>query len=295
MSLKLLKPITLADKQLFQKFLQQSNYPISEYTFPNLYIWRNYYNFQWIVYNETLLLFQKTPNDGLIAFPPLASSMKVAYQTLMRYFNDNDLAPEIHRIPECALQILRELDLGGTIMEDRDNWDYIHEKIQLATLSGKKYQNIRKKLNKFEHRNNWKYEAISSENVEEIFDMQNEWCDFRSCSENASLNQENQGIIELLNNWNDFELMGGVIRIDGVIAAFTIGECLPKDWMVIHVEKGDVNFDGIYQAINYNFIKNIPNTILWVNREQDLGHESLREAKMRYHPDHFSKKYTYWK
>ena len=76
------------------------------------------------------------------------------------------------------------------------------------------------------------------------------------------------------------------------MAAYTIGERLAPDTMLIHFEKGSPGYKGIYQAINQMFTADIEWDCQWVNREQDLGSEGLRKAKLSYNPTGFIKKYS---
>jgi hypothetical protein len=86
--------------------------------------------------------------------------------------------------------------------------------------------------------------------------------------------------------------MGGLLRVAGRLVAYTVAERLATDTLLIHFEKGNPNFKGVYQAINQAFLAhNAEAAIRWVNREQDLGDEGLRRAKLSYHPETFVKKY----
>jgi hypothetical protein len=85
--------------------------------------------------------------------------------------------------------------------------------------------------------------------------------------------------------------MGGVLMVDDLIVAYTIAEKLDEDTVVVHYEKGCPDYKGVYQAINQMFLENLDGNFKWVNREQDLGEEGLRQAKLSYNPVGFLKKY----
>ena len=80
-------------------------------------------------------------------------------------------------------------------------------------------------------------------------------------------------------------LSGGVIEIDGKICAFSVGEALTDETALIHIEKADTSYSGIYAAINNEFVKNRWSGYKYINREEDMGIENLRKAKLSYHPD----------
>ena len=86
-------------------------------------------------------------------------------------------------------------------------------------------------------------------------------------------------------------MKGGVIKIDNKIAAFTLGEQINSNSVVIHIEKANTFYEGIYQAINQQFLCNEWNEMEFVNREEDLGIEGLRRAKMTYNPIRFVEKF----
>ena len=122
--------------------------------------------------------------------------------------------------------------------------------------------------------------------------MQENWCTWRDCASQAALDSENQAISKVLNNWQQFHrLMGGAIMVETDMVAYTVAERLSADTLVIHFEKGNHDFKGIYQAINQMFLENAGQGFRMVNREQDLDSEGLRKAKLSYNPLGFLKKF----
>ena len=102
-------------------------------------------------------------------------------------------------------------------------------------------------------------------------------------------------ISDLRNNFNELSLSGGLILIDGKSIAYTIGEKLNPDTMVIHFEKAHIDYEGSYQAINNLFAKECCKEVNYINREQDLGIVGLRRAKESYKPHHMVKKYIIYR
>ena len=98
-------------------------------------------------------------------------------------------------------------------------------------------------------------------------------------------------ILEMLKNFDLLNIKGGIIRIDGKIAALTLGEKLLRDTFVVHIEKAHTKIPGLYQAINQEFLMHEARDCRFVNREQDLGIQGLRASKMSYNPVGFVKKY----
>ena len=122
--------------------------------------------------------------------------------------------------------------------------------------------------------------------------MQDDWCSWRDCESSSILSAENRSVHKVLAHWHELQgLTGGVIQVEDLIVAYTIAEELSEDTIVIHYEKGCPDYKGVYQAINQMFLAGLNSSYRWVNREQDLGEEGLRKAKLSYHPVSFLKKY----
>ena len=127
--------------------------------------------------------------------------------------------------------------------------------------------------------------------VETVLNMQTEWCRWRDCESSEALLAENDAVARVLAHWNDIPgLSGGIIRIDEVPVAYTLAEPLNDDTLIIHFEKAAGGIKGVYQAINYLFCNDEGAKFTYINREQDLGDEGLRQAKLSYNPVDFSKK-----
>ncbi|WP_262349148.1 phosphatidylglycerol lysyltransferase domain-containing protein [Helicobacter winghamensis] len=135
------------------------------------------------------------------------------------------------------------------------------------------------------------YEALSAQNVNELINTYQAW--FGKISDNASdgLRNEYVGIIESLKEFENLDFQGGILRVDEKIIAFSFGEPLNKDTIVIHIEKADIEFQGAYQAINREFLANAWSNYKLVNREEDLGIEGLRKAKQSYQPLYLQEKF----
>jgi hypothetical protein len=96
----------------------------------------------------------------------------------------------------------------------------------------------------------------------------------------------------VLDNFETLGVTGGCIEIDGKIEALTLGELLNPETVVIHIEKANATFHGLYQMMNQQFLEHEWQHIKYVNREQDLGIEGLRKAKESYYPHHMVEKLT---
>ena len=285
------KPISMEDRLIFKSYLNKFQPEISEFTFTNLFMWRNHYQFRWTVYkNQFILISTKEPNK-LSAFPPLGDNLTLSLEYLHNISKKSNLKLKLIRFPERNLKILKKTGIKHEIIEERGNWDYVYDRNDLVNLPGKPYANFRKKLNRFKRQFQWSYEELNESLIDSILNMQDEWCGIRACYDDESLNEENLGIHEIFTNWKDLKFDGGVIKVDGRIVAYTLAEMLNKDTIVVHVEKANPEFNGAYQAVAQQFYDKLDGSIKFINREQDLGDPNLRKAKEHYHPIRYVKKY----
>ena len=122
--------------------------------------------------------------------------------------------------------------------------------------------------------------------------MLHEWMDVNGEDKDSSLEYDDLAATLMLENFDYLNLKGGLICVDGNIAAFTIGEELTEDTFIVHVEKAFTDIHGAYTIINQQFIENDASEYKYINREEDMGIENLRKAKLSYHPDILLEKYV---
>ena len=293
--------INLSDQALFDSYFH--NFPplTSEFTFTNLYMWRNFYSLNFIEWKQHLLLFSRDifkkkkesasgNKNSLYFFPPVGPNPVEIIISLFKEYKDL----EFHRVPELITDAIQQnadfQALNLQILEDRDNWDYVYEAENLRTLPGNKYRQNRRWLNKFLDTYDYEFKILTENEVNLVKKLQLEWCVLRQCEDDESLKEEEQAIYDALDNYSTLGFKGALICVDDKCAAYTFGEMLNSDTLVIHVEKAHMDYEGAYQAIGNLFLKNLFKNVLYVNREQDLGVPGLRRAKESYKPLRMEKK-----
>jgi len=301
MDLNIAKEIKLEDKALFNSYFHKYPPQTSEFTFTNLYMWRNFYGFNFMEWKDHLMLFsrdifeaKKTPASGnkkaLYFFPPIGPNPAEIIVSLF----ENLKEVEFHRVPERISENIRNhskfSSLSIDILEDRNNWDYVYKAENLRKLPGNQYRQNRRWLNKFLGNYDYEFKILTENEVDLIKKLQLEWCVLRECEDDEGLKEEELAIYDALDNFLALGFQGAVICIDDKCAAYTFGEMLNPETMVIHVEKAHMDYEGAYQAINNLFLKNCFEDVIYVNREQDLGVPGLRRAKESYKPIRMEKK-----
>jgi len=296
------KSIEIADKALFDNYLLKFPPEISELTFTNLFIWRNYYNFLFLEWKDHLIILSKKylnnkwknpiiqGRDVLYLLPPIGATPELIILELIKKFHQ----AEFHKVSELTVEKIRNnedfKEYKLEIAEDRDNWDYVHKLNDLIELPGNQYREKRRRLKKFLDQYNYEFHFLTEDLVDKCKKLQLKWCIIRDCQDNKSLFEEHKAINEALNNFNELEFSGALLCVDDECVAYTFGEKLNTNTLVIHIEKAHMQYEGSYQAINNLFLKNYSADIKFVNREQDLGILGLRRAKKSYKPDHMVKK-----
>lgn len=167
---------------------------------------------------------------------------------------------------------------------DRDHFDYLYLRKDLAELKGKDYQAKRNHVNRFRKTYDFRYTPLTTGMVEDCLKMYDEWCMARRCGEDESLSHERQALVWALQHFEALDLQGGALWVEGRIIAFTFGAPVNRDTFCIHAEKALMQYEGAYNAINQEFASRLPEQYIYLNREEDLGVPGLRKAKLSYHP-----------
>jgi hypothetical protein len=177
---------------------------------------------------------------------------------------------------------------------DRNNSDYIYLAEDLASLAGRKYHQKKNHANSFRKAcPDYRHLPLDKNVTAECLAFAKKWNEEKTDAGNGdSLRCEMCAITEALTNFEALGIQGGVIVIDGEVQAMTFGEMINADTAVIHVEKANSAFRGLYAVINQEFCQMAWPEAKYVNREEDMGIEGLRRAKLSYHPRYILDKFT---
>lgn len=279
------KDLTLADRETITKYTMHSRHRNCDMSFSNLCSWKFLYNTQFAEVDGFLVL-------KFWANEQLAHMMPIGDGDLKRVVDDLEKNATEQSQTFCMLGVTPDMKediekaLPGKFIftADRNYADYIYLRSDLATLSGKKFQPKRNHVNKFRKTYNYEYIPITPDHIQECLRLEAEWCKMNNCDQQDGTGNERRAIIYALNHFEELGLSGGLLRVDDSIVAFTFGMPINQDTFGVHVEKADVRIDGAYAMINYEFANHIPEQYTYINREEDLGIEGLRKAKLSYQP-----------
>ncbi len=292
------KSLTLEDKSIINQYFREAQPRTSESTFTNLFIWRDCYEVQWAIV-EGLLVIKPGQYDETWILQPYGDykncDLRAAFSQLDAYFSAQGLPLVMRAVTEEFAAWLEAEYPGMFYLEDeRDLADYLYLGEDLRELKGRKYHSKRNHLSNFRKNHpDYVYEPITADMLDEVWQYLMDWCDQKACggSLDQGLHCEQKAIREALQYFEQLDYKGAVIRLDGKITAFTLGEKLNNDTVVVHVEKANGEITGLYSAMNQEFLLHEWPDVQYVNREEDTGAEGLRKAKLSYHPIELVKKY----
>lgn len=280
-----LKRPELEDRALINHYLSYADTQSCEMTFANTYLWSRHYNTGFAIVGD-MLVFGNTAGAVSFTVPVGPGDIKKTIDILMAYCEEKGVPFQLHNVTTKDFDRLEELYPGMfAIAYEREYADYVYETEKLAKLSGKKYHSKKNHINKFKALYpDWSYEPITRDNIEECFQMGLRWRELNGCEEDEEKHAEICVALNFLRLFDELEMRGGALRINGKIVAFTIGEPVRKDTLVVHIEKAFADVQGAYTMINQQFAEHEGNGFTYINREEDMGEEGLRQAKMSYKP-----------
>lgn len=283
------EPVTLDRQSEYQNFLRRSPWAASDYSFLNLWGWGPSYGLEWAWDDDLVWLRQGNGSENFFWAPVGRWDRDDWDAVLSRCFPEGG---NFIRTPEALLERWRSA-LGDRISADetRGHWDYLYSVPELVDLRGNRFHKKKNLLNQFLKKYEYRYVSLDDGRVRDALDTQEEWCRWRDCESDETLEAENQAIVRVFEHWDDLEnLLGGGLLVDDEMVAFTVGERMDDDRLLIHFEKGMIAFKGVYQAINQMFLAENDGFEI-VNREQDLDDPGIRKAKESYNPVDYVRKY----
>ena len=285
------EPIDLQRQTEYIKYFERCPQKTSDYSFANLWGWAPAYGLLWAWTDKLVWIKQTIPHE--LYWAPVGPWENINWDVSFNNFLNLSEHTTIVRVPERLIECWQKgLKKGLTVTETRGAWDYLYAVPELVELKGNRFHKKKNLLNQFKNNYAYHYLPFESALIDSALNMQNDWCTWRDCESSEMLSAENKAISRILGSWEKLKhLMGGAIFVKDEIVAYTIGERLDEQNLVIHFEKGNPVFKGVYQVINQMFLENSGNTYQIVNREQDLDDAGLRKAKLSYHPVDYIKKF----
>lgn len=286
-------PITLEQKDLYMPYLRCGSHRGCSYSFVNLYLWGRQ---QAAIVEDQLVVFSQFDRKSVYTFPSGCCDPTAALETVIHDAKMRGIPCRLVGLSQDDCATLERLYPGKLKYHyDRDAFDYVYDINDLADLPGRKFQKKRNHLNRFRQQNpNHTLEPITEENLPEVEALVEKWYTLRQEADpHSDFLLERAALKKALRQLEALELEGLLLRTFEGVVAMTLGSQLSDDTFDIHFEKALDIADGAYPAINNGFARYLrekyPN-IQFLNREDDLGIEGLRKAKLSYNPHHLVEK-----
>jgi hypothetical protein len=277
------KPVGLEDMAVVKAHLDREPSGVCEMNFANIFIWKDSEHPRWTLLNGNLCVLVEPDFEPAYFLPP-AGGDRVP-ETIAACLRQ---APRLSRVPE---EFVRRFGAGFRAEEDPDNFDYIYRAEDMVELKGKKYDGKRNRIRKFESSFRHEYSPLSRKDAPECVALLQSWFEEKRNGD-PYMKAEKVAIIQALASFELLGLKGGVVRVDGRVEAFTFGMRLSDDAAVIPIEIANPAFPGLAQWINREFVRREWSELKFINREQDMGVEGLRRAKLSYQPERLLKKFN---
>lgn len=280
----LARELTLGDKPLLDEVFFRLQPRVSEMTFAGLYLFRLAHAYRLTVVGDALVVLGRGYGGEEYFLPPLTGNRGGAALLLLEQGLTLYGADDIFVRDFLA-------DKGLRIAEDRDNFDYLHLRSDMAELPGNRYHKKKNRINYFTARHSFTVEPYAERHREAALSLLSEWGRVREVIGSGSMRPEVEATAMALGSFGLLGLQGVVALVDGALKAFVLGEQLNRDTSVCHFEKADPFMDGLYQLADREFNRFLFTDCTYVNREQDLGEPNLRESKLSYHPVEMVRKF----
>lgn len=275
-------------------YLNNQDFRICDYTPLTIFMWQDFFKCRYAIKDDFLFLKNIYDENNLVfSFPVGNGNIRVALDYLVNYAKEKERPLKFGLVPKSGLKILQEyfadkLEFTTTL----GNADYLYLASDLMNLEGSNYRNQRNRINKFIRTfGQYEYHPISKEVIPRLKKFMEVYLNTHNGSGELFL-YENQKTIEVLDNYDQFDLIGGYVSVNDQIIGFTIGEII-KDTLYMHIEKALAFYAGAYQVVNNSFVINsVTPQVKYVNLEEDMGDEGLRKSKMSYNPHIMLEKYN---
>lgn len=298
--------ITIEDRPVLEEYLNGFEYKTSGLSFSAQYMWREINRFSWDIVGDYMCISGISHlelEDGIILpflFPPLTKTGEYDKESLREtifkckeHFDKHGQPFSLRLVPFHLVEIIKEAVPELSWKDDRPNYDYIYLTQDLIDLKGRDFHGKKNHLNYFHKTFDYRYVKMTSSMADDAMRFIDEFNKRKEvpASEMEMLKMEEEAMKDVFQNLEKVGYEAGAILIDDKIEALAIGGRLGNKMITEHVEKANVNFRGLYQAINNEFCKNTAAWAKYINREEDMGIPNLRKAKLSYRPVKLLEKY----
>lgn len=283
-----LKPLLLKDKPLFDKFFKKDVHSLSSFSFVNIFIWRDFFDFFWGIIEGNLCIFAKNKIGCFMYLPPVGGEVSARLlEDCFKLMNTENLDRNISRIENIEEKDREAFCRKNLILKEKDS-EYIYPAKSLINLSGNNFKAKRAVYNYFLKNYNFEYLKFEPKFKAECLNLYKNWSDSRKLKYQDSIYQSMLDDNLMVHKrcfdfYKELGLLARIVKIKGKIKAYTFGFKLNKDIFCILLEVADLSFKGLAQFIFREFAKELRN-FKFINVMDDSGLENLKRVKLSYRP-----------
>ena len=287
--------VTIADKAWVDPIVAAEDSRSADFNFGNIYMWDGAYHQLVTSLGGRMLTKLRWDRQPFFAFPIGSGPLEPALDALAEFAGQRGYPLAIRGITEEHRALLEQCCPGRFVFTpDRDNFDYLYLAEKLATMGGKKLHGKRNFCNRFEKTHSWEFRRLTRGLIPACMEMLGQWqAEFDTPPD--GLEEEHGAIIRAFMRYDALELEGGALFAEGRLIGFTIGEVISSDTFDVHFEKAFASIPGAYPMVCREFTRQLladHPQLVYLNREDDMGQDNLREAKLEYAPELLLAKYT---
>ena len=279
-------PVTAADGLWAQPLLWQSGYASCEFSFVNIFMWSHVYHTRIARFENRVIARSESEGAYQYLYPAGSGDERAALAAILRDAEEAGRRLVLFSVPPDAVPRLEGWFPGVFRFEDaRDDYDYLYDPRELAELPGRKFQKKRNLCSRFERDNpDWQFRPLTPDALPAVRRFNNAWCRLYDNRDDAGIAAEHRAIELVFRHYGELGLKGGYITAGGRIVAFSFGSAINAEVFDTHVEKALYDVTGAYNIINREMARAFCGGCRWINREDDVGEEGLRQAKLSYNP-----------
>lgn len=286
------EPLKLEHIKLLRPFFEKCSNRLCDCTVGGTFMWRDYFKTKFAIADNVLYL-KVLDLEGRTAFAyPIGGDGDAPVNKILDYCRENSIVPEFCMVAKENLETLKKMMPEAEVYSERSWFDYLYNAEDMKSFAGRKYSGQRNHINKFLRLyENWNYEEITPQNADEVRQFMNLFIEADN-GESRTLTEGNLKTVEILENFEVYGLLGGILRVDGKMVGMFIGETV-GDTLFIHTEKCLREYEGAYNMLVRETARQFATDgIAFINREEDDGDEGLRTSKLSYHPCELLEKYA---
>lgn len=283
------RPLRLEDRELVDRGFAGLGREPSEFTFACFYMFRASAEPALSRLGDALLFRERCRGGGYCLLPPMltecpAEAAEAALRAAVGAPASAALPGHIYGVTDALWR--RHFEAGGRFQRraDRDNYDYVYERSELAELRGNRYHSKKNLINQFLRSHSYEYARLEPALLDQAINLADRWCEVRCGLEGALSRYEVEALKEGLRLADRLGVVVGLLIVDGRVEALSLGERLTADTAAIHFEKSSPGIKGLPQLMAREFAAREFTDCRYFNREQDLGAPGLRKAKESYYP-----------